>query len=360
MIKIYEPYKLQNSLKLITEAIEDTEITYQGKHHVLCQKKMSNFFEEEVILVANGTCSTHLLSDAIKIKNKNIKKLIVPNNVYVAAWNSFLFGKNQYELIPVDADLETWNFDINKLQDLLDKSDPQETAVLIVHNIGNTINVPKLIRHNPNFIFVEDNCEGFTGKYEGYYTGTKSLASSISFYANKIITCGEGGAFISSDKQVIETINKIYSQGQTQERYIHDILAYNYRLTNLQSSMLLSQMSLIEEILEKKKKIWNFYDHNLNKKFLKQKKEEGCEPSLWMYSVRVEDFNYHKELKNNNIEFETRPMFYPISFHEHLKEYGVFEDKNAKKLSDECFMIPSHPNLSESDLETIVNFLNKI
>jgi len=361
MIKIYEPYRLNASIEFFTEAINQQDITYQGLHHKIATDKLSNYLNINAILIANGTCATHLLSDALKIERPSVKKLIVPNNVYVAAWNSFLFGKNTFDLIPVDASLETWNYDINKLRAVLNKSDPQEVAVLVVHNIGNVVNVPSLLREYPDFLFVEDNCEGFTGKYEDSFTGTQSLASSISFYANKIITSGEGGAFLTNSLNVYDMIKRIYSQGQSSERYLHDLLAYNYRMTNIQSSLFLSQFSMLEEILDRKNNIWNFYNKNLDfNKFTKQKQEENCQSSKWMYAIRLAGFDYHSELKDKNIGFETRPMFYPMSRHFHLNKYSKFDEQNANILSKECFMIPSHPNLTENDLEFIVNFLNKL
>lgn len=361
MIKIYEPYKLHTSIEFFTEAINQQDITYQGLHHKAATDKLSGFLNTNSILIANGTCATHLLSDAIKIERPTVKKLIVPNNVYVAAWNSFLFGKNTYTLIPVDASLDTWNYDTNKLKQVLDKSDPNEVAVLVVHNIGNVVNVPMLLREYPQFLFVEDNCEGFTGKYEGQFTGTASLASSISFYANKIITSGEGGAFLTNSDNVYNTIKRIYSQGQSSERYLHDILAYNYRMTNIQASLFLSQFKLLDEILEKKINIWDFYNTNIDfTKFTKQTVEDNCEPSKWMYAIRGKGLNYHKELKEKDIGFETRPMFYPMSKHTHLNKYSKFDEQNANILSNECFMIPSHPNLSQADLKYIVDFINKL
>jgi dTDP-4-amino-4,6-dideoxygalactose transaminase len=118
---------------------------------------------------------------------------------------------------------------------------------------------------------------------------------------------------------------------------------------------------MLEEILDKKNNIWNFYNKNLDfNKFIKQKQEQNCQSSKWMYAIRLPGFDYHSELKDENIGFETRPMFYPMSKHLHLNKYSKFDEKNANLLSKECFMIPSHPNLTENDLEFIVNVLNKL
>ena len=117
---------------------------------------------------------------------------------------------------------------------------------MIVHNIGNVIDVPMLKNRFPNTIFIEDNCEGFLGKYGDKYTGTDSFASSISFFGNKTLTSGEGGAFITNDCDVFEYINKIKSQGQSNEKFIHDVLGYNYRMTNVQAAILLGQLECID------------------------------------------------------------------------------------------------------------------
>lgn len=361
MIKIYEPYKISDSLPNFTSILENEEITYIGSRHGLVNKRLDNLLGSRSILLANGTCATHMLSDLIATFRPSIKNLIVPNNVYVAAWNSFLFGKNKFDLIPVDASLDTWNYDLNKLESLLKISDPYTTAVLIVHNLGNIINVPRLKRLFPDFIFVEDNCEGFTGKYEGSYSGTKSLASSVSFYANKIITSGEGGALIVNEESLLEYATSLHSQGQSEERYLHNILAYNYRMTNLQAALLDSQIDKLEEILNIKNYIWSFYDSHLDKsKIIRPSVETGCNPSMWMYAIRIKEFDYHKEIKHNFFKFETRPMFYPISRHKHLNIYKDFENVNASILSKEVFMLPSHPNLTQKELEIIVDGVNNL
>ena len=219
MIPIYQPYFTQKNLEHAHKAIDSGWISSQGEYLDLSKNKLKELLGcKRLILTNNGTTATHLLALALKYKHPHITKIIVPNNVYVAAWNSFLFDKN-YELIPIDSDLDTWNFDISKIKPLIDEN----TAILVVHNIGNIINVPRLKNLRPDIIFIEDNCEGFTGKYENIYSGTSNstLCSSISFYGNKIITTGEGGAFLTNDDNIYNYISKAYSQGMSEIKYIH-------------------------------------------------------------------------------------------------------------------------------------------
>ena len=95
-------------------------------------------------------------------------------------------------------DENTWNLS-SREEDL--RALERGAAVLVVHNLGNVVNVPRLKRLRPDLVFVEDNCEGIFGKYEGVSSGCSeaSLCASLSFFANKSITAGEGGAFLTND-----------------------------------------------------------------------------------------------------------------------------------------------------------------
>ena len=307
----------------------------------------------------NGTTATHLLALALKYKYPHINKIIVPNNVYVAAWNSFLFDKN-YELIPIDSDLDTWNFDISKIKPLIDDN----TAILVVHNIGNIINVPKLKLEFPNTVILEDNCEGFLGKYDNKYTGTESFASSISFFGNKTITSGEGGAFITNDDDVFEYINKIKSQGQSNEKFIHDVLGYNYRMTNIQAAILYGQLDSLSEIKEKKHRIFNRYKSIFNNidEVSFQQIDPNTEHSEWMFGLRFNRFTVQQkkdlELHLFQVGIDTRPMFYEMKKHEYISHIPN-DDSNSVKLNEQCIILPSYPQLTDSQVDFIGNKILK-
>ncbi len=356
MIKIYEPYRIAETSTLAKETIDAGRLTCHNEEYRVACNRLTALFGRPTIPIFNGTCATHLTLKAMKMRMPNLKRIIVPNNVYVAAWNSMLMD-GHLDLIPVDANDRTWCVDIEKLSQTIKTSNPEETGVLVVHNVGGIVNVPSLIREFPEYTFIEDNCEGFLGKYEGRQTGTASLASSISFYANKTITCGEGGALIV-DPSLHDIVNRIHSQGQTETRYVHDILAYNYRMTNTQAAILLGQLDLLDEIVDKKRIIFEKYRNLLSDRFEMQEPEKGTEHSGWMFAVRVRGFDYHSSSNLFGDEFETRPMFYPMSSHLHLRNFSR-EEEVATRLSRECFMLPSHPGLTESEIVKITKKLNE-
>lgn len=355
MIPIYKPYLNKDILKYAHDALDSGWVSSQGYYLDAAKDELKNLLGVKwVILTNNGTTASHLLSKALFFKNKNINELYCPNNVYVAAWNSFLYDNN-IKLKPIDCDINTWNMDFNKIENINDNQ-----AVLIVHNVGNIINVPNLKKKYPNTIFLEDNCEGFLGEYDGKYSGTESLASSISFFGNKTITSGEGGAFITNDDDVFNYINCIKNQGQSSIKFVHDYLGYNYRMTNIQAAILYGQLKHIDIITEKKEMIFSKYKEKLSNvdNIILQKQEENTISANWMFSIRINNFTKKQKndlelfLYSNNIE--TRPMFYDITKHNHLKEITC-ETKNAEILNSQVIMLPSYPELTINQIQYIVN-----
>ena len=365
MINIYNP-NICNYSESAINAIKSGWISNHGEY----VKKSTDKFKEylnvkHIILMANGTCATHALFLALKYKYPNINKIYVSNNCYVAAWNALIMEYNETIIDVMKMDIDTWN--INTEENYI-KSLDIGAAVLIVHNLGNIVNVPRLKKIRPDLIFIEDNCEGLFGIYDGVKSGTSdsSLCSSVSFYGNKIITTGEGGAFMTNDTDVYNYILKAYSQGLSATRYLHDTHAYNYRMTNVQAAFLYDQSNDVDNILANKKKIFDNYEKLLEPLITTNriklfKKEDNTENSNWIFSLRIVDnflsidetFDFFK-----NKGIDTRPFFYPINHHNHLKNIK-FNDNVSYKLNSEIIMIPSSPDIKYEEQEYIVDSINQ-
>ena len=359
MIPIYKPYLPPNSLKYAHNALDSSWISSRGPYIQIVQEKLQELLKvKHALPLNNGTSACHLVAKALSKKlGPGVKNLLVPDNVYVAAWNAFLFDQS-YDLITVKTDVKTWNIDLNDL----DKKILQhpDAAVLIVHNIGNIINVPELQWKYPNTIFVEDNCEGLFGKYNGKNTGTECLASAISFFGNKNITTGEGGCFLTNDTELYEYVNCIQTQGQSKKRFIHDELGYNYRITNIQSALLVGQLEILPQILEMKEKVFSNYREAFKdrKDLFMQKREFATEHANWMFGVRVIGNDYEKaEQFFNARNIEIRQMFFPITSHNYLKDNSaviVDNCENADILNKECIILPSYPELGNKEQNYII------
>jgi len=360
MINIYEPEISKYSDSAI-KAIKSGWISNHGEYVVKSTQKIKEILNSQyAILMANGTCATHCLFLSIKFKYPEIKKIYVPNNAYIAAWNSALMQYDIGQLEVMKMDINTWNI---CSEEEYFKTLETNSAVLVVHNLGNVINVPNLKKYRPDLIFVEDNCEGLFGKYNGIYSGTSIdiLCSSASFYGNKIITTGEGGLFLTQHQDVYDYIKKVYSQGMSATRYLHDIHAYNYRMTNIEAAFLYDQLCDVENILERKSEIFGKYKHLLmpliqsgNIKLFE--KERDTEPANWIFAVRLlgnaksidETYKYF-----NQAGVDIRPFFYPINKHNHLSTIK-FNDAYSDVLNKEIIMIPSSIGIKIEQQQKVV------
>lgn len=357
-IPMYDIYTT-NSFKSAHDAIDSTWISSQGKYIKMAETRLRDMLGVPyVILLNNGTCATHCLWMAVKHVYPHISKVYCPNNVYVAAVNSILyeFNLSQIELLRIDKD--TWNLDTS--EEYI-KSLDAGSAVLIVHNLGNIVDVDRLKRLRPDLIFVEDNCEGLFGKYpNGEYSGTSksSLCSSISFFANKTITSGEGGAFMTHDEELYRFMSKTINQGNSEIRYIHDTLGYNYRITNLQAAILWDQLNDSEEIIKKKKEIFERFRNGIPKR--NQQTLSSEYPSNWIFGVTVKGKDYTQAVEYFTARgIDIRPFFYPMWRHKHLEILTSDDTQVSEALNRESFMIPSYPGLKDSEVLYIIDSVCK-
>jgi len=357
MLPIYQPYLPKSCLKYAHDALDSTWISSQGIYIDKAKEKLKEIIGSKyIILVNNGTCATHMLALGIRFKYPKIKKILVPNNVYVAAWNSFLFSGG-LTLQTVDANPDTWNMNHGAIDSI-----GEDTALLVVHNLGNIVNVPAIRKRFPGLIIVEDNCEGIFGRYDGIFSGTGSDMASVSFFGNKTVTSGEGGAVFTQDEMLFDYLNSVRGQGQSSVRYIHDKLGYNYRMTNVQAALLYGQLEMMEEIRSRKKEVFALYQKELGtiEQVQFQSEEKGTEHAQWMFAVRFTKFSLEKKralelfLFENNIE--TRPMFYSIRRHAHLKDIPDHSE-TADLLNHQCLLLPSFPELTRGQ---ILNVCGKI
>jgi len=362
MIPIYKPYISKFKSSAI-KAIDSEWISNHGIYVNLATDKLKSILNiPYCILMNNGTSATHALFIALKYKYPNIKKIYVPNNVFIAPWNCALqeYDKSMLEVMKINSN--TMNIDISEEYF---KTIEKDSAIVIVHNLGNIINVPRLKRLRPDLIFIEDNCEGLFGKYENVYSGTSkaSLCSSVSFYGNKTITTGEGGAFFTHDRSIYEYMKIFYSHGMGDIRYVHIMRGVNYRMTNIQAAFLYDQLMSLDDILVEKNRVYNTYI-NLFKDMIDSgvvsiiTQENDTEHSKWMFSIFIKGIQYEtleSYLLENHIQI--RPLFYDIRKHSYLSDIKIYNTDTID--IENGFMLPSYPELSEIEQIYIVNCMKE-
>ena len=336
----------------------------------------------KALLTNSGTSATHLLYKALKFKLPKLKYVLVPSNSYVAVYNSILYDQDGVSLIPILSSsnrIEAGfvNIDYQDLENLLDGLDPEEAAIMVVHNLGNPVDVDRIHKMSGGkFLIVEDNCEGFGGGYtrknglEVVATGTYCLASSVSFYGNKNITCGEGGAVITNDSELYDYLKCLRGQGESQEKWVHSHLGYNYRMSNLNASVLRGEFCRSWTMFQRKKEIFEHYDKIFKPYYEKcriipiTKNKLGKRPSTnskWMYAIGISE-PLANELRDYLDKFgiETRPMFHNMYKHKHINPYPNMSKTRLKDVieADEIIqqrvvILPSGPTLTEGEIEFI-------
>lgn len=375
MIPVYKPYLTPQSLSYAHQALDSGWLSHGPWLEKTTEKLKEILDVKHLLLVNNGTSANHLIAKAIQHRYPYSRHIICQDNVYIAAINSWLFDNTKLDITILPPNLKTWNSDYSSLAQWEEIFYPP--VFMAIHNLGNIINVPELQKKYPKIVFCEDNCEGLFGKYNGQYSGTASFASSVSFFGNKNITCGEGGAVVLSDADSYEYVKCLHGQGQSPTRFLHSEIGYNYRMTNIQAAILYGQLENLSEILEKKAQIFERYRKFVaqHSEFLWiQESEENTEPSNWMFGLRLRYHDlkkdYFPEMEKFFMErgIEIRPMFYPL-----LQQPGLLKEHHSKQwwinypsdqtvseiLHNHCAILPSYPGLTVEEQDFILKTLEE-
>ncbi len=356
MIPIYQPFLPKKSIDYANDAIQSNWISSLGKYTYIASEKLAEVTGSKYcVLTNNGTAATHLVTKSLKTKYPQVNKIYVPSACYVAAYNCLLYDRVGWGIEAVDLCEETWNADYSDLQP------DNNSAIMVVHNLGNIVDVTRL-KEKFNVPIIEDNCEGFFGTYGGHPSGSKSLCSSLSFFGNKNITTGEGGAYLTNDESLYDYANKIRGQGQTRKRYIHDDLGYNYRMTNVHAAILLGQLESVDYVHKEKLRVFERYRSNLKNKdgIDLQSSEDNTEHSMWMNGVKFRGLECYEDANTyfTSKGIETRPMFYPFAEQSHLRTIkGPI--KNATSLNERVVVFPSYAELGNTEIDYICSCILK-
>jgi perosamine synthetase len=340
VIPIYKPYLPAKSIEYAKDALDSGWVSSIGEYIERAEAKLAEQTKSKyAILVNNGTSATHLCARVLKRWHPNTERVFVPSACYVAVYNCLMYDQFDWDIQPLDLDKDTWNM---KLPESYEPGD----ALMAVHNVGNVMNLDKV-----ECPIVEDSCETLFGCVKQ----PKSICASLSFFGNKSMTSGEGGALVTDDSNVADFIRKLKGQGQTTTRYVHDELGYNYRMTNVQAALLLGQLEEWGNIFSGKDNVFKRYNEHFKDypNIIPQKVD--LIHSRWMYGVRIIGSKSYAD----NREFfagkgiDTRPMFYPYTHHKHLEITTPESDKVAEELHKEIVILPSYPELTDIEIEKI-------
>ncbi|ADZ42001.1 TPA: DegT/DnrJ/EryC1/StrS family aminotransferase [Yersinia enterocolitica] len=351
IIPIYQPSLGGKEKEYVNKCLDTTWISSKGEFISKFEESFSKYIGAKYsTTVCNGTVALHLALEALGIGVGD--EVIVPSLTYIASVNTIM--QTGAKVVFVDSELDTWNIDI---QDVRRKITCKTKAIMVVHLYGLPCNMDsiKSLCDNNSLLLIEDCAEAFGSKLNGRHVGTFGDVSTFSFFGNKTITTGEGGMVVCRDKEIYEKACHLKNQGVSASReYWHDILAFNYRMTNICAAIGLAQLERADQIIEKKRSISDWYKLYLKDLPLSIHHEyDGATHSYWMCSILVNDSNQRdplrKYLKGHNIE--TRPVFPPSHLMPHCFSPEVFPI--AESISISGINLPSYPDLIEEDIKMI-------
>jgi perosamine synthetase len=353
MIPVYEPYFTGREKEYVNQCMDSTWISSKGEFIGKFERGFAEYIgAEHATTVSNGTVAIHLALEALGIGPGD--EVIVPTLTYIASVNTII--QTGAKPVFVDSLESTWQVDP---KDVEAKITPRTKAVMAVHLYGLPCDMDALtsICQKHKLLLVEDCAEAFGTLYKGQHVGTFGDIATFSFFGNKTITTGEGGMVVAKKKEVLEKAYHLKNQGVSPAReYWHDVVAYNYRMTNICAAIGLAQLEHADEILSKKRQVANWYRDELKDVPLQFHDEQpGTIHSFWMCSIAVNDAAQRNPLREHLKlrGIETRPLFYPSHTMPHCEKKENFPV--AVSLSQRGINLPSYPALTKEDVKFICN-----
>ena len=343
------------------DAIRSTWISSTGAYLNRFEREFAEYCQSTTSLaVCNGTVALHLALMGLDVRPGD--EVLVPSLTYVATANAVRYVGA--EPVFIDVDPETWCIDPDKLEAAITR---RTRGIIPVHLLGHPADMDRINRVADvhGLWVIEDAAEALGAKYKGQPVGSLSHCATFSFFGNKVITSGEGGAITLSDERLATRLRALRGQGMDpNRRYYFPITGYNFRLTNLACAILCAQMERKDAILDQRRKLCERYNQQLRTipGIGLQPIATWAEISPWMYCCTIDPDAFGgtrdelmQELAEKNIE--SRPMFISLHTLPPFREESRRRNEHlpvTDRLSESGIMLPTYNTLSEADQDRVV------
>jgi perosamine synthetase len=348
-IPVYRPWLGGNEKKYVNECLDSTWISSKGKFIPLFEQQFAGYLGvRHAASVCNGTVALHAALLALGVGPGD--EVIVPTLTYIASVNAIAYtGASP---VFVDSLPDTWQMDPDDVQK---KITSKTKAIMAVHLYGHPCQMDKLcsLAKKHGVYLIEDCAEALGSEFQGKKVGAFGDIATFSFFGNKTVTTGEGGMVVTNDETLHDRVVHFKGQGLAKHReYWHDVIGYNYRMTNICAAIGLAQLERVTETIARKRKIAGQYREllkDLPVSFHGEQKDTIN--TFWMCSIltpRAEQRDPLRDaLKQEGIE--TRPLFYPAHtmpmYSQKFQKHPVAEDLGWRGIN-----LPSYPELKEQDI----------
>lgn len=362
-IPVAAPSLTGNEKAYVDDCMNSGWISSAGKYVELFEQGFAEFCNvKHAVACCNGTVALHLALAALGVEPGD--EIIVPTLTFVATPNAVTYcGATP---VFVDSESETWNLDPARVEA---KITPRTKGIIAVHLYGHPAQMKKLkkIAQHRNLFLLEDAAEAHGAVCDGQIIGSIGDVAAFSFYANKIITTGEGGMVVTNDDALAEKIRLLRGQGMDpNRRYWHPVIGYNYRMMNLAAAIGLAQLEKIDEQLGARLKIARAYRERFRQMsgILPQFEQPWARHAYWMFCIVLDPDLWLK--RDTVIEklaeqgVETRPVFYPAhTFPPYLKSSEDGSFPVAENLSATGISLPTWAGLTGDNIDYVCRALEK-
>lgn len=368
IIPVCEPTLAGNEIKYAEECIKSGWISSSGKFIKEFEDKFSEYCGVKYgVSCSSGTAAIHLAIESMRIGKGD--EVIIPTFTMIGACNAVIYAGAKPVL--ADSEFETWNIDANKIEEKITK---KTKAIMVMHTYGHPVDMDKIkkISKKRNIPIIEDAAEAHGAEYKGKKAGSLGDIACFSYYANKLITCGEGGMVVTNNEKWAERASLLKNHFFGKTRFLHEEIGYNYRLTNLQAAIGLAQFERIGQLVSARRenaKLYNKLLSNVNG-ITKPPEAAWAKNVYWMYGILVEkEFGITMpELRGKLYKkgIDTRTFFIGMHkqpaykknderFPDTYGSYPVADDLERKG----CYL-PSSSHLTKEQITSIANSIKEI
>jgi len=366
MIPVNQPKLDGREKELLADCIRSGWISSDGPFVTEFERKFSDYIgTKHGVAVCNGTAALETALFAAGIGKGD--EVIMPSFTII----SCALAAVRLGAIPVlvDAEPQTWNMDVSQIESRISR---KTKAIMPVHIYGHPVDMGLLleIARKHKLVVVEDAAEAHGAEYKGCKCGALGHISAWSFYANKIITTGEGGMVLTSNPEMAKRAQyyrNLYFRAE--KRFYHTDLGYNFRMTNLQAAVGVAQMERIEKFVRIKRRLGEYYRNCLIKfKGIKTQTEKPWAKMVyWMYCIELDK---SLGLKARDIMdglakkgIATRPFFIGLHQQPALRKLGLFKREKypvTERISRQGLYLPSGLAITKKQIDQVVAALAEI
>lgn len=354
-IYVSKPSITDAEKKAVMEVLESGFLA-QGARTAEFEKRFASMLGvKHAIAVSNGTCALQIAMLANGIGPGD--EVITSPFTFIATANAIVF--TGAKPVFVDIEIESFNIDPELIEAAIT---PRTKAILPVHLYGQVCDMDKIqsIADKHGLKVIEDACQSVLATYKGKHAGSFGTGT-FSFYATKNMMTGEGGMITTNDDDVADQCRLIRNHGM-RERYVHEMVGYNFRMTDIQAAIGLAQIERLPAFTEKRRANASQYNQNIHAVITP--KELADREHVWhQYTIRIEDNLRDAAMAKLSEAGIGYGIYYPIPLHKQQSMERFVDNASfpiAEQFSNQVLSLPVHPDLSDDDLERVIKEVNKL